>query len=406
MKNMDFRTNVIKAKEILLSSPNNISMYEIFASEANTFKPFRVLHANSNDGSALQSKLSKNSTTAITKPIFCESKLLAYSEQIRKQMLLGEHNILYKSQAMLDTNFLSDLPRYFTGQDLSTREVIKETLKVIITDFNSGVDWTFASLENMREAMKAGNPWPTLKVAAVKYFLENGNKVVTGEEPSSLFKPYIRESCQFWDEWISDEDCLRQLQRRDLLYCVMLLTFKELWNSTPLDETLNIITEFCLKVFNTLPLKEIYFAWKAFTLKTENKLSIFDETALKNNKINSIKRIRALSWDLFIFRWTETSLSLCNDNEFFIPCITTIDAGLNDMVKNCPLKAVIMSLDGNYIESIFEDEIDFANILEGSLTNKVRTLINCPNRTPKSYGVDALNTSISNFEKEISSLIG
>ncbi len=402
---MDFRTNVIRAKGLLLSSPKNISMYEIFASEANTFKPFRVLYANSNEGSALQSKLSKSSATAITKPIFCESKLFAYSDQIRKQMLLGEHNIFYKSQALLDTNFLSDLPQYFTGQELSTRNVIKETFRVIIDDFNSGVDWTFASLENLREAMKSDNPWPALKVAAVKYFIENGDKVVTGEEPSSLFKQHINESYQFWNEWKNDETCLRQIQRRDLLYCVMLLTFKELWSDTPLDETLNIITKFCLQTFNTLPLKEIYFAWKAFTLKTENKLSIFDETALKKTNGKSIRRIRALSWDLFIFRWTETLLSLCNDEEFFIPCITTLDRGLNDMVENCPLKAVIMSLDGNYIESIFEDEFDFANILEDSLTTKVQTMINCKNRTPKSYDVDALFMNIAHFEKEISSLI-
>ena len=54
------------------------------------------------------------------------------------------------------------------------------------------------------------------------------------------------------------------------------------------------------------------------------------------------------------------------DSSFYLPSITTLDVGLLDAIRSCPLRAVLIHDDGALVETLFDDEFDF----QRTLTNR------------------------------------
>lgn len=156
-----------------------------------------------------------------------------------------------------------------------------------------------------------------------------------------------------------------------------------------------------------LPLKEIYFAWKVVIGFSIGFFTpVFDEGSLKSPKDDSVKRIGALAWDLFIFRFTETLLTEETGNNFYIPSVTTLDKGLLDTISSCPVKAMISFPELKYVETIFEDELQFQLCLDSSMSAKQKERILDISRGIKGAKKSRqyMSISISELEKSIKKL--
>ncbi|CAI3806155.1 hypothetical protein GLGCALEP_04111 [Pseudomonas sp. MM221] len=141
-------------------------MKEILDSDREAFTGIRMLFSTNASGAPLQIKPELNH---VFSGIFSGSRLIAYSDSIQSEMESGVAQILYKQRALLDTNLLSDLPKYFNGEVLSTKSKVEEILAAIENTYGGGFDYTFAVLENLREFVSANNPYPVSKVAAAIY---------------------------------------------------------------------------------------------------------------------------------------------------------------------------------------------------------------------------------------------
>lgn len=391
-----------RAKTAILCGGANRSLQDIVYSDREAFSGLRLLYASDYSGAPVQQMLADSGYVA---SVFCGSGMLAFSDQVEIQMSKGQANIGFGVRAVFDTNLLSDLPRYFTGEDMPTRDRVEKILQFIDQHFQRSVDWSFASLENLREASKPNNPWPYLKVAAMRHFEICG----LGPVSRSQLEEHISASEEQWRDWLSSGECWRQLKRRDLFYAIMLFATLECWRNTPVNTALARLVDFCLDSFDTVPLKELYFGWKALSgiHNPAGRLSIFSEPALRSPSKNSLNRISALAWDLFLFRWCETLMTELKGNIFFVPAITTLDEGLLGAIKACPLRALLIHDDDAKVEAVFDDELEFQVCLREAISQETYGKINDPERQERSGKISRyhLSSTINTLEQEASKMV-
>jgi len=79
-------------------------------------------------------------------------------------MLAGGAPLRFGTRTVLDTNFLSELPRLCESKDFQGRERLEETLEFIDANrTDAGVD--LCKPRKYERVVKANNPWPYRKVA-------------------------------------------------------------------------------------------------------------------------------------------------------------------------------------------------------------------------------------------------
>lgn len=402
------KEKVRRAKHAVLSAEESFSLQDIIGLDPVAFQGVRMLYSTSSSGTELQVK---ESDRHVLSGIFSKNNIFAYSDAIFNEMQYGTSAICYKRRVLLDTNFLSDLPRYFLGEELNTRDKVEDVLTIIKDEYCGGFDYGFSMLENLREFARDNNPHPVNKVAAAIYF----DHLVRGEAKAwgsriDVFEPYIAKAEAVWMNFRSSSDAWDMVDRRDLIYAVMLKTFHMCWsqNGLTIERALNSLVDYCLAVLGVVPLKELYFAWKAIVgFSVGYYTPVFDEADLKTPKKGSIGRIGALAWDLYMFRFSEMLLSEEKGNSFYIPSITTLDKGLLDTISACPVKAMISFDDFRFIETIFEDELLFQQCLESSLSISQYNMMMDGSRSlqgsrkPKHY----MLASIAEIERYIKALI-
>ncbi len=364
----------------------------------------------STDASGAQIQIKKELAQSFS-GIFSRSRLLAYSDAIRAQMEAGTSKILYQQRALFDTNLLSDLPRYFRGESISTRQKIDDIVSAIELHYGGGFDYSFSMMENMREFICINNPHPVTKVAAAIYFDHKFRNALEKEaSPRDIFSPFYEPAENIWMSFRASQYTWMTIDRRDLTYAVLLKTHHLCWSNTSLtmEQALQAVVEYCLTELGVMPLKELYFAWKAIIgFCTPYTLPVFNEKSLKSPHKNSVERISALAWDLFIFRFTETLLTEGKDNTFYIPSITTLDKGLLDTIISCPVKAMISFPEIQYVETIFEDELLFQQCLNTAMSRKQRESTQDPDRGLKGSKKSRhhMSKSIQELEKLIKKMI-
>lgn len=391
-----------RAKTAILTQGEHQSLADIIAADRDAFSGLRLVYASDISGTPIQSALE---ATGCMSSIFCGKGVLVFSDEVEAQMRLGRAEIQFGVRAMLDTNLLSDLPKFFTGDVISTRERVEAALQFVVENLDGKIDWTFASIENLREASKTNNPWPFLKVAAAHHFCEHG-LAPTSRDGLLEYMPVAEAQ---WRSWLASEECWRQITRRDLFYAIMMFSIRECWNGSAVNAAMSNLVDFCLESFNILPLKELYFGWKAITgiYEPEGRLAIFAERALRSPTKYSLRRISALAWDLFLFRWCETLMTELKGTTFYIPAVTTLDENLLATIKACPLRAILIDDIGEAVEAIFDDELDFQRCLHNSISDAARIRIDDPERQIKSGSVstDGLNRVIRSLEGEIADMV-
>ncbi|MBC3877395.1 hypothetical protein H8K38_06220 [Undibacterium sp. FT79W] len=402
-----------RAKMAIVSSRPEMPLNEIIGQDREAFSGIRMLYASDIAGTPLQSLIKSDDKSVAVHNIFCGSGFLAFSDEIEHQMHASQAKITYPVRVLLDTNFLTDMPKLLRGEDFTTRESMIATLNCLSVNLNKSFDWTFAALENVREVVRAENPWPYQKVMAAKLFdssptIEEAIELCA-KEPGLNSASLIDSAEEHWDVFLQNRETWKALSRRDVMYCVMLRTMLESWAGSSVEQTLRVLIEFCLNSFKVLPLKELYFGWKAaqgFALP-ESRLKIFDEPALKSPKEKSIKRIGALAWDFFFFRWCETLLSEFKKESFFVPAVTSFDQGLLNAIEACPLRAVLINDEAQLIEAIFDDEYEFQICMNRAITPALHKIIIDPVRRSKKPNISRykLSFEINRLETAIRSLI-
>ena len=405
---MNNKNKIALVKEAILTATDNTSLKEIVDSDNEAFDGIRMLYSTNAAGAQLQTH---ESIDNFFTGIFSNKRLLAYSDSIRTEMEQGTSVICFKKRVLFDTNLLSDLPKFFKGIDISTKEKVEKVIEAVDKIYGGSFDYCFPMLENLREFTCANNPYPVNKVAAAIYL---DNKLRGNPTPSSnqdnLFVPFFEQAEDVWKNFRSSEHMWHMIDRRDLIYAVMLKTFLICWTtkSITIENALNELMEYCLDELGVLPLKELYFAWKVVIGFSIGYFTpVFDEKLLKSPKKKSIDRIGALAWDLFIFRFTETLLTEEKGNNFYIPTVTTLDNGLLNTIVSCPAKAMISFPELQYVETIFEDEVQFQQCLNSSMSSKQKTKISDLQRGIKGSKRlrHYMSISIYNLEKSIKELV-
>lgn len=402
MKKNINREKFIRAKTAILNQDGSQSLAEIIAIDRDAFSGLRLLFASNISGVPIQGALDE---AGCVTSLFCGKGMLAFSDEIEAEMVSGCADIQFGVRAILDTNFLSDLPKFFAGNEISTRKSVETVLEYVQTELDGHIDWTFASLENLREVSKANNPWPFLKVAAAHHFDKRG---LSPAGAAGLLE-YMPAAEDQWRSWLASDFCWRQVIRRDLCYAVTLFSVLECWKGSTVNAAMSNLVDFCLEEFNTIPLKELYFGWKAISgiHEPSGRLAVFAERALCLPTKDSLKRISALAWDLFLFRWCETLMTELKGAKFYIPAVTTLDNDLLATIKACPLRALLVDDSNEAVEAIFDDELDFQQCLRVSISEASRTRIDDPERQTKADRISRYKLAqvILSLEAEVTDML-
>lgn len=402
IKNKLSRDKILRAKTAILMRSPEESLADTIYRDRDAFSGFRLLMASDAAGEPIQQMLAESGNFAA---VFCGKRVLAFSDELEAKMQKGPTDLMFGIRAILDTNVLSELPSLFRGQKIDKQTRLIEILQDIDQNFDRKVDWSFASLENLREAAKPNNPWPYLKVAAVRKF-EADKQWRSGVKSFDEFIPAAEEQ---WRAWLGSEEIWHQIHRRDVVYAVLLFAMLECWRKRSIQQTMRGLLRFCLESFKTIPMKEIYFGWKAIRgiHDSAEQLSVFNESALKAPKKNSLDRISALAWDLFLFRYCETLMTQMKGNEFFVPAVTTLDAKLLATINACPLRAILMHEDAEYVETIFDDELAFHQCFEASMDDSIRKTYNDPARQAMAGTISShrLREVIFHLESEVLKMV-
>ena len=288
--------------------------------------------------------------------------------------------------------------------DLTTRSKVEKILEVVEQEYCGGFCFAFPMLENLRSYTSVNNPYPVDKVAAAFYFDAKLQGNTIQDNSDNIFEPYLEKSEELWKEYRASEDMWHAIDRRDLVYVVMLKTYYLCWSldQIMIEDSLRKLVDFCLDELGVLPLKELYFAWKVIIgFSIGYCTPVFDEKLLtKPKKKKSVERIGALAWDLFIFRFTELLLTEGKHNNFYVPTITTLDGGLLDTVHICKVKAMISFPEVKHVETIFEDELHFQHCLDAAMTKKQKDVLSDPKRNIKGDQKSRHSLSLATHELE------
>lgn len=405
------RDQMRRAKEALLSGTSRDSFSDLIHKDRAAFSGLRVLYASDVTGAPIQEKLTD---TRNVQSIFAGKGVLAFSDAIEDSMRHGEAVISIGTRPLIDTNLFSDLPRFLSGEELKTRDRIEMTLDYLSSTFGSPLlDWSFASLENMREAAKPDNPWPVRKSAAALHYVAYGRTRQSSDQFAE-FKPMAIDQ---WQHWLKSDAMWHQVHRRDMVYAVLLLAFIEAWSGEKIPLALRRMLTFCLDCLGVVPVKELYFGWKLLRgfHQPELALGIFSEPSLRQPKPETLSRMGAAAWDLFLFRWCETQMTetpafdqQAGVVDFFVPAVTTLDEALLRAIRACPLKALLVHDEGQMVDTVFADELKFHRDLQEEMTADLHQRVFDPVRSANSGLVapSALNKAIRNLEAKVLTMAG
>jgi hypothetical protein len=398
----DVQDKMRRAKTAILCRDPHESFLETIMRDREAFSGLRVLYASDCSGTPIQAHLEKS---GIVSSAFCGVGVLAFSDEIERQMLSARAPIIFAVRAMLDTNLLSDMPKFLRGETITTRDRVASALQFLDGELQRNIDWTFASLENLREVSKPNNHWPFLKSAAARYFIDHG---ISNTDTAGLER-YIPEAEDQWRHLLGSQESWHHVFRRDLCYAVLLFAILECWKGSTVSDAMSNLVDFCLDAFETVPLKELYFGWKAIQgmHSPVDRLSLFAEPALASPNKNSLDRISALAWDLFLFRWIETTMTEFKGNLFYVPAVTTLDVNLMSAIKACPLRALLIFDSEKTVTAVFDDEFAFQKCLDASISETARQRINDPVRKVNAGNISRfkLSYTINGLEKEVSKAV-
>ena len=94
--------------------------------------------------------------------------------------------------------------------------------------------------------------------------------------------------------------------------------------------------------------------------------------------------------------------------DFVVPAVTTLDEDLLHAIRACPLKALLVHDEGQMVDTVFADELNFHRDLQEEMTADLHQRVFDPVRSAYSGLVapSALNTAIRNLEAKVMTMAG
>ncbi|QER40858.1 hypothetical protein F2A31_14580 [Acinetobacter suaedae] len=295
--------------------------------------------------------------------------------------VVTKENGIIGQKVFFDTNFVSNLPKYFSSDRYKLKndknnEVIRieKIIEDVINKYNCSYDFNFIFFENMRE-YENDSFHPIRKIAAMlvlKEVIDNKNmefRDIRFFDDIDKIEKYIGESKELWKSYLESE-MMQVFKVNHILHYLVLLRFYTIYwrNPNQSDEDIfNGLVSFVKKNFKKIPIKSLYFCWKILKIYksnlNSNDFSMFTEKPLMSLKTKSLKRLHALSWDTYSYRFFETfSTEKFEDkpNFVYLPLLTSLDNNMVKTINNCPVKAIYYHPASLNVEMVFDDEKEFS----------------------------------------------
>lgn len=283
-------------------------------------------------------------------------------------------------KVFFDTNFISNLPKYFSSDRYKLKDEIIRIEKIIedvINKYNCSYDFNFIFFENARE-YDNNSYHPIRKIAAMlvlQEVIDNKNmefRDIRFFDYSDKVEGYIEKSKNLWKFYLESE-MLKVFENNHICHYLVLLRFYTIYWKNPKqsdDDIFNGLVAFVKKNFKKIPIKSLYFCWKILKIYKNNTddFSMFTEKSLISLKKDSLKRLYALSWDTYSYRFFESfSTEKFEDkpNLVYLPLLTSLDNNMVKTINNCPIKAIYYHPSTLNVEMIFDDEQDFSIFFNG-----------------------------------------
>lgn len=332
-------------------------------------------------------------------------------------VLLNEETVILNKKGFIgqkvffDTNFVSNLPLYFSSNRDKLKEEKLRIDKIIddtINKYNGSYDFNFIFFENAIEYEK-GNDYPVRKIAAMLILkdvfdgkLFNYKNIFYFDDVEKI-RTYTDTSKTLWKSYM-DSDVMKNFSFQHTCHYLVLLRFYTIyWENADQSEE-RIFTRLVLfikKNFKKLPIKSLYFCWKILKIyKNElqnEKYSMFTEKPLVSLKSKSLKRLKALSWDTHTYRFFEsfsTEKFEGKPNLIYLPLLTSLDKKMVKTIANCPIQSIYYHPKQGRVEMIFEDEKEFSIFFSSFIVkyfNDYKSGTNSENWKDKQRYVDLIN---------------
>lgn len=272
-------------------------------------------------------------------------------------------------------------------------------------------DYSFFVIENYFDSLDEKNNRPFNSIRALKRF----DSLIYNQNNFNIYHPIFTENresagkraCEVFSTYYENREMVLELHtNRKLLYSVLLKSILLKKNENiDIKDKLRLLIEFSLKKLGFFAKTEIYFGWKF--LKYNASLNFFDP--IRTLGKNSLKKIRGMSWDLFSVRYLEKLIGMNTGADFYIPFFVSFDNRFINLLKVCPIRAVIIDEKIQRGSTGYLDELEFMEDINNSITEELNLELNDPSkkikRMFKQIDCEILEIEISKLEEELNIVV-
>lgn len=390
------------------------SFADLIEKNIDIFKGFKIIYSTENMKSQLLDyplKTIENQCPYLKK-FFYGQGLLFYTDEIYQQTKKGQAQIKLDYSISFDSNIAEKFRIWENGGSLDQdMKRFGELVQFIKNKGGMNFDYSFFVIENYYNSFDENNYRPFDSIRALKRF-EN---LIYNENSFDVYHPNFTENresagrreCEVFSTYYDNREMVLELHKnRKVLYLVLLKSILLKKNKDiEAKDKLRLLMEFSLKKLGFFAKTEIYFGWKF--VKHNDNLKFFDPIQTLGK--NSLKKIRGMSWDLFSVRYLEKFIGINRNADFYIPYFVSFDNRFIDLLKVCPIRAVIMDDETKRVTTVYLDELEFMTDIGNSITQELNVELNDPNkkvnRMFKPILHEKLDIEILKLEEEFNILI-
>ena len=395
-------------------APSTKSFASIIEEEREAFQGLDVAYATRAHDSYIQKvRLDKiEAACPLVTSLFNGSGLLFYSDRIYRDMKTGPAPIMLDFSIGLDKNICENLHCYVKNKSFSKEREMFQLLQLMrgagAADFN--YDFLAYLVEEYEHMFVPGNERPFNTLYALKVLdhmnadiLASFPRISVDQETHDYALNAAHETLAFF---LTNGSLAAMQEQRQVGYLVLLKALMLHWAGMAAGDALAELVKFCLHEVGKFPKREIYFAWKL--LGGDGHHYGFFAPAVQRTHA-SLKRLKGMSWDLTMLRWAELMSSSQRKHaqgtpDFFVPFVASTDQKFREMVKACPLKAIVIDRRNKMLNSVFSDEFQFRICLEESLARAdvgFGSAGDQARRHARAVPIDYINLMIKKLESEM-----
>lgn len=402
------------AFEAIVNHSLSKSFNDLIEKNIDIFKGLKIIYSTENMESQLLDHPLKTIEEQFPylKKFFYGQGFLFYTDEIYQQTKEGQAEIKLDYSISFDSNIAEKFRIWENGGSLDKDSLrFGELIQFVKNKGGMNFDYSFFVIENYFDSLDEKNDRPFNSIRALKRF----ESLIYNQNSFDIYHPIFTENresagkraCEVFSTYYDNRETVLELHtNRKLLYSVLLksILLKKNENIDTKDK-LRLLIEFSLKKLGRFAKTEIYFGWKF--LKYNANLNFFDP--IRTLGKNSLKKIRGMSWDLFSVRYLEKLIGMKTGADFYIPFFVSFDNRFINLLKVCPIRAVIIDEKTQRGSTVYLDESEFMEDINNSITEELNLELNDPSkkikRMFKKIDCEVLEIEISKLEEELNIII-